>query len=406
MKKLFTCVLVVSLYLFPATGQENLTYQKPSPEILKLVDYERAPGVIMDEKKEYLIFTYQNTYKTLEDLNQEELQLGGLRINPVTNMTSAITYLNNLKVRKILDYEPVQVKGLPENPRIAYLTWSVDEKKIAFTNTTPSHVELWVLDVATATASRISSRPLNANMGKPFVWCNDNVHLIVRLIPENRPPIIDAKKNLPSGPIISNSTGSKAQNRTYADMLKNKTDEVNFETLVTSELYKFDLSGNSAFMFGKAMYTGENFSPDGRYLMITTIHKPFSYIVPMNRFPSKSVVYDSDNKVVKVVNEVPLNEVIPKGFMAVRKGKRNLSWRSDQPATLYFAEALDEGNPENKAEFRDGVYQWDAPFGTEPELLAKTIDRFSGIIWGDGTKAVMYDNWYDTRNVRTYLLNP
>ncbi|HWS01096.1 MAG TPA: prolyl oligopeptidase family serine peptidase, partial [Prolixibacteraceae bacterium] len=47
-----------------------------------------------------------------------------------------------------------------------------------------------------------------------------------------------------------------------------------------------------------------------------------------------------------------------------------------------------------------------APFGTEPELLAKTIDRFSGIIWGDGTKAVMYDNWYDTRNVRTYLLNP
>ena len=65
-------------------AQENLSYQKPSASILELADYERAPSVSMDTKKEYMLLTYRNTYKSLDDLNQDELRLGGLRINPIT----------------------------------------------------------------------------------------------------------------------------------------------------------------------------------------------------------------------------------------------------------------------------------------------------------------------------------
>jgi dipeptidyl aminopeptidase/acylaminoacyl peptidase len=392
--------------LLTMKAQENLNYQKPSREILELVDYDRAPSVSMDEKKEYMVLSYQNTYKTLDDLNQEELQLGGLRINPVTNISSSMTYLVNLKVRKVMDQDLMQVKGLPANPRIANLAWSPDEKKMAFTNTTSNAVELWVLDIATATAKRVTDKPLNANLGRPFSWYKDNEHLLIKVIAPNRPALIDSKKGIPTGPIISNSVGVKAPNRTYPDMLKNKTDEINFETLVTSELHKTDLNGKSEMMMGKAMYYGEGFSPDGNYLMITTMHKPFSYLVPLNRFPLKSVVYDLAGKEIKVVNEVPLNEVLPKGFMAVRKGPRNMNWRNDLPSSLYFVEALDEGDPQNKVEFRDAVYQWDAPFSSKPVSIAKTIDRFAGIIWGNSTLAVMYDNWFDTRNTRTYLFDP
>ena len=76
-------------------AQENLSYQRPSPEILALADYERAPSVSMDTKKEYMLLQYRNTYKTLDDLNQEEMRLGGLRINPITNISSTISYINN-----------------------------------------------------------------------------------------------------------------------------------------------------------------------------------------------------------------------------------------------------------------------------------------------------------------------
>ncbi|MFY9150785.1 MAG: prolyl oligopeptidase family serine peptidase [Prolixibacteraceae bacterium] len=408
MKKLLLSMGIILSTIFVAESQENLTYQKPSAEILKLADYERAPRVMMDEKKEFMVFTYQSTYKTLDDLNQEEMRLGGLRINPITNISSSIIYINNLKVRKMhdVDSDPVQVQGLPENPRITYLTWSPDQKKLAFTNTSSGAVDLWVLDVATAVASKVSSRALNANLGKPFSWYKDNLHLLVRFIPENRPALIDAKRELPAGPTISNSEGEKAQNRTYADLLKNKTDEANFETLVTSELYKISLDGGMELFKGKSMYSEEIFSPDGKYILVSNIQKPFSYLVPYNRFPSKSVVYDLSGKEIKVVNEVPLSEVLPKGFMAVRKGARYMSWRKDQPAALVYTEALDEGNPENKVEFRDAVYLWTAPFDSNPVLMAKTIDRYAGIIWGNETTAVLYDGWYDTRNTRTYLFNP
>jgi dipeptidyl aminopeptidase/acylaminoacyl peptidase len=406
MKKLFFFLALFFSAFVSSLAQENLTYQKPSREIMELVDYQRAPGVVMDEKKEFMVFTYQNTYKTLEDLNQEELQLAGLRVNPITNISSSVNYYNNLKVRKLLDQNLLQVQGLPANPRITYLTWSPDEKKMAFTNTTANSVDLWVLDIATATATKVSGKPLNANLGKPFSWYSDNLHLLVRTIPDNRAALIDSKKGLPNGPIISNSDGAKSQNRTYPDMLKNKADEANFETLVTSELYKISLSGEAVPFLGKALYLGESFSPDGNYLLVSAIYRPFSYIVPLNRFPSRSVVYDLSGKEIKVVNEVPLTEVMPKGFMATRKGKRSMAWRNDQPATLYYAEALDEGNPENKAEYRDAIYQWVAPFTASPVLMARTIDRFSGIIWGNETTAVLYDNWFDTRNVRTSLINP
>ncbi len=405
MKKILLSMIVLMSYHFSAESQENLNYQKPSPEILKLADYERAPRVMMDEKKEYMIFMYQSTYKSLEDLNQEEMKLGGLRINPVTNISSSITYLNNLKVRKTFDQDIIQVQGLPENPKIANLTWSPDEKKIAFTNTTATAIELWVLDVATALATKVSGKAINANLGRPFSWFKDNRSLLVRIIPENRPALIDSKKELPLGPAISNSNGSKSQNRTYPDMLKNNTDEANFETLVTSELYKINLDGKAELFMAKDMYSSESFSPDGNLLLVNIILKPFSYVVPFYRFPSKSIVYDLSGKEIKVVNELPLNEIMPKGFMAVRTGKRNMTWRNDKPSSLYYVEALDEGNPENKVEFRDAVYQWDYPF-TSPKLLVKTIDRFNGITWGNETIAVLYDEWYDNRNTRTYLFNP
>ncbi|WP_026704194.1 alpha/beta hydrolase family protein [Flavobacterium soli] len=394
------------LISFSGIAQENLTYQKPSKEILDLVDYERAPSVSMDTKKEYMLLSYRNTYKTLDDLNQEEMKLGGLRINPITNISSTVTYINNLKVRKISGKEEIQVTGLPTNPKIANVSWSPNEKKISFSHTTVTGVELWVLDVASAKATKLTEATVNANLGNPFSWFKDNETILVKMLPKNRPALINAAKDIPTGPIISTADGSKSQNRTYQDLLKNKTDETNFESLVNAELYKVNLNGTSTLFMPADMYAGETFSPDGNYLMVTTIQKPFSYIVPLSRFPSKTVVYDQAGKAVKTVNEVPLNEIIPKGFMAVRKGKRSMGWRADTPATLSFVEALDEGDPANKVEFRDEVFLWEAPFAGNPTSLVKTGQRYGGITWGNANTAVLFDQWYDTRNERTFLINP
>src|SRR5690606_18027012 len=168
-----------SLGLF---AQENISFQKPPKEILELAEYERAPSVMMDSDKNSMILTYRNTYKTLDDLNQEELRVGGLRINPDHHISASVTYLNNLKVRKISEKSEVQVKGLPENPRIANLTWSPDESKLAFTNTGKNGLELWILDIKSATANKIPTKPINANLGNPITWFSDNQNLLVTTV--------------------------------------------------------------------------------------------------------------------------------------------------------------------------------------------------------------------------------
>ena len=402
MKFKFLLLLLVGFFGF---SQENLSYQKPPKEILELADYERAPSVNMDSKKEYMLLSYRSTYKTLDDLSQEEMRLGGLRINPITNISSTVTYITNLKVRKVAEKNEVQVKGLPENPRISNLGMSPNEKKLSFSNTTTTGVELWVLDIATAQATKLTDATVNANMGNPFSWFDDQT-ILVKMLVKNRPALIDQKKDLPTGPIVSSGDGSVSQNRTYQDLLKNPLDEQNFETLVTSELYKVTLDGKAE-LFKKAdMYAGESISPDGNFVMLTTLQKPFSYIVPLSRFPQKSVVYDKYGKEVKVVNEVPLTEVMPKGFSSVRKGKRSMGWRADKAATLSYVEALDEGDQANKVDFRDEVFLWDAPFNNNPTSLVKTQQRFAGITWGDDKTAIVMDQWYDTRNMKTYLINP
>jgi dipeptidyl aminopeptidase/acylaminoacyl peptidase len=405
MKKLFA-FLFLGMSFSAATAQENVTYQKPSKEILELADYQRAPSVNMDSKKEYMLLSYRNTYKTLADLNQEEMRLGGLRVNPITNISSTTTYVNNLKLRKVKDKNEVQVKGLPENALITNVRWSPNEKKIGFTNTTNSGVELWIIDVVSATASKITSDNLNANLGSPFEWMSDNETLLVKVLPKNRQPLIDGKKDLPKGPTVSTADGSKSQNRTYQDLLKNKTDEANFESLVTSELYKISVSGKAELFKAADLYAGESFSPDGKYLMLTTIQRPFSYIVPLNRFPQKTIVCDISGKEIKMVNQVPLTEIMPKGFSSVRKGKRNMSWRADKAATLYFVEALDEGDQAKAVPFRDEVFVWEAPFTSNSTSFFKTKQRFGGIIWGNDNYAIVYDSWYDTRNTKAYLVNP
>ena len=95
------------------------------------------------------------------------------------------------------------------------------------------------------------------------------------------------------------------------------------------------------------MYRSISFSPDGNYVMITQIKKPFSYLVTYSRFPSSTDIYTKEGELVTNVLETPLIEELPKGFMATTNGKRSFSWRSDKAATLTYSEALDVGDPAN-----------------------------------------------------------
>jgi dipeptidyl aminopeptidase/acylaminoacyl peptidase len=399
------------LFLLPlgfTQAQVNMTYQKPSEEILELVDVPLAPAVLIDDDKEYMILLYRDAYKSIEELSQEELRLGGLRIDPATNIGSRVTYYNNVKVKHLKEKsaKETQVKGLPEKPRFTNFVLSPDQTMVAMTNTTTKGVEVMVLDIKSGTARKLTRPTVNANLGDVINWFEDGKSLLVKMVAKERQALIDTETAIPTGPTISVNDGKKAQNRTYQDLLKNKTDEHNFEQLAMSEIYKVSLDGTSERWLPSAMYRSISFSPDGSYVMVSTVEKPFSYLVPYGRFPSKTTIYTKDAKKVETVLEVPLIEDLPQGFMAVRKGRRELSWRNDKPASLIFAEALDGGDPENEVEFRDEIFELKAPFNGKPKSLLKTINRYYTIFWGNDKTAIAMDYWWNTRNLKAYTFNP
>ncbi|MFK7981613.1 MAG: S9 family peptidase, partial [Saprospiraceae bacterium] len=320
-------------------SQIDLKYQKPSDEILALVEVPLPPLVKMNTKGTIAVLLYRDVYKSIEELSVKEMRLAGLRINPTTNISSRERYYFKLTIKDIIANKEYPIKGLPQNAQLANLAWSHQETKLAFTNTTEEGVELWVLNLAKKKAKRLTEATLNANLGMPFMWRKNDKSLLVRFLPQNKQALIDMASTVPTGPIISTNEGQKAQNRTYQDLLKNKQDEFNFDQLTHSELYLVKLSGTKKIWKEKAIYKSIYPSPDGNYYLISTIERPYSYLVPYHRFPFKTILYDRKGNEVKTLLKVPLIEDLPKGFMAVRKGIRNIFWRSDKPASIYWTEA-------------------------------------------------------------------
>lgn len=387
-------------------AQDKLSYQKPPREIMELVDAPIAPSVRINSKADVLLLLYRDAFKSITELSQKEMRLAGLRINPANNSSSRGKYYNNIEIKNARDPKPKAVQGLPQEPRIGNISWSPDESLVAFTHTTETNVELWILDIASLQAKKIVDGAINNNLGRSFLWFRDGKSLIVKKLPQDRKQLYAKDEIIPTGPTISSSDGEKAQNRTYQDLLQDKYDEENFEVLTEAELVKVDLDGKQSPFLPKALYRSFSFSPDGEYLMVTTLHRPFSYLVTYSRFPNTTTLYTKEAKLVKVFNEKPLIEVMPQGFMATYEGKRSIAWRADKAATLYWAEALDKGDPALKLDYRDAVYQQEAPFSASPQLLLKTINRFAGIEWANDSYAIASDYWINTRNRKTYLFNP
>ena len=405
MKNIIIILFIATSILLNA--QEELGYQVPKKELLNLIDVDLAPTVLRNSKNTVMLLLSRSTYKSIADLSRQELRIAGLRVDPERFIGSRTIYYNKVE---LIDFEkgehPLIVEGLPNNPQLTNFIWSPDEKKIAMTHTSDSGVELWTVDVASRKAKKLSSEQINATMGSSISWLKNGKELLVKLLPKDREEIIDQSVIVPTGPKVTENNGEKAQNRTYQDLIKNPTDAKNFTQLSRSEIYRIDMDGNKSRFLDAKMYRSVNVSPNGKYIMVSFVKKPFSYLVPYYRFPTETHVYDLEANLVKVISDNPLQEVLPKGFMAVSINKRNIGWRFDQPSTIYYVKALDKGDPEMKVPFRDALYEWEAPFNQNPSLLTKTINRYAGVIWGNDLYAIIYDRWWNSRNSKTYLFSP
>ena len=382
-------------------------YQQPPKAIKDLIDAPSTPGVSINPARTLLLLMGRPSLPSIEEVAQPELRLAGIRINPRTNGSSRAGYYNSLTLKSIKTGEEIDITGLPHDSKIQNVSWSPKSDKIAFTITVADGMELWIADVLSASAKKFTPAIINDTMsGSPYIWLADGQYLIFKSILKDRG---EAPKEplVPLGPTIQESNGVEAAVRTYQDLLKNKFDEDLFEYYTTSQLVKIHIDNGDQQPLGKSgIIRSFSPSPDGNYLLVLTTRRPFSYLVPYSKFPFTVDIWDISGNKIKEIANIPAAEDIPKGFGATRKGRRSFMWRLDQPATLYWVEAQDEGNPRIEVAVRDKLYFLKAPFQSSPTEHLSFALRFGGISWCDGNLAISREWWWQNRREITKAFAP
>ena len=394
---------LLALFVISGISFAQQGYKKPPKEVLDILNAPVTPGISVSPTRDNIILTTGLRYPPLADLAQPMLRLAGRRINPAANSPHRYQYSVALTLKRVADGAEVKL-DVPPGAKISGVEWSDDGKHFAFLNGTANRVELWIGDAATGKIHSVKGVTVNSVMGDTLTWLPDNHTLLVQLVPASR-GAAPSEPTVPTEPNTQESSGRPGPVRTYEDLLKSPYDESLFEYYATAQLALVDsASGRTTTLGQPAIFQSVDPAPDGQHVLVTRLHKPFSYLFPDNDFPKDIEVWDAKGKLVYKVASLPLADQVP--IDGVITGPRSARWRPDEPATLVWVRALDNGDPKKKVPHRDSVVMLKAPFTGEPAEIFKVEQRFAGMTWGERDGVVLISDYErDKRWVRTFLIN-
>ena len=380
-------------------------YMQPSGAILESMHAPSPPVPHLAPTADRMILATQQKYPSIAHVATPYLKLAGVRIESNHNRRNTP---DGHGIRKYASQFDLHIDGtavpiaLPDDARATEPLWTVDGRYFAFSNVTPSSVDIYIGNGQTGAVSRVDAR-LNPVLQDELRWMPDQKTLLVKLVIDGDPP---AEPSVPWGPTVQETDGKKGQSSTYEarDTLKNKHDEALFDYYATSQLAFIDAESMSVRHFGKPdLYSYLQASPDGKYLLVESIHKPYSYLTAWRRFPYTVSVWTLSDLTSVTVASLPLADRVP--IRGVPVGPRNVLWRPNAPAMLTWVEALDGGDWAVDVPHRDQVMMLNAPF-TAPVEVARTEYRFGGFKWGaEPSFAVMAEYDINKQWQRSYVID-
>jgi dipeptidyl aminopeptidase/acylaminoacyl peptidase len=381
-------LIMAALMIGPARGQTP--YKLPPNEVVAILDAPPPPLPIVSPTRDNLLLVEIRYYPSIAELAEPVLRLAGVRINPRVGCTQRRFVYTGLTV-KPLDNAPARRVELPEGASIAFRielpegasialpNWSHDGKKIAFSRDLDNQVQLWTAEAATGKVKAIPGVQLNDVLSREILWLRDNRHILAVLVPEGRGPAPSAPK-APLGPNVQESSGRLSQMATFQDLLSSPHDEDLFQHFATGQLAKIDAETGQVERIGPAsLITQIDPSPDEKYVLVSTVRRPFSYRVPYEYFTRKTEVWDPSGRPIATPADLPISDDVPRQGVPI--GPRDVRWQPLHDARLLWTEALDGGDPRAKVPHRDKIMALDAPFTGKSNEVLKVQHRFTSFAW-------------------------
>ena len=385
----------------PLSAQQG--YRQPPPVIQAMLDAPPTPGLSLSPGRDWFILTERAGLPSIAEVAEPHLKLAGTRLNPRTNGAVSTGGNRAMRLRHVSDGREIPV-AVPEGGRLSGPSWAPDGGHFFFTQTTDQGIALYLggLDGA---VRQLTEPVLNGAHGSPCSWLDGGSEILCARVPAGRgeaprPPAA------PSGPVTQETSGRTAPERTYQDLLESPYDEALFAYYFATQYVIIGLDGAATPLGQPGLTVSLNPSPDGRYFIAETLHRPFSYQVTWSRFPSRTAIWDRQGREVRLLRDHPQVDPQSSARGSARPGPRSWRWRGDAPATLVWIEALDGGDPEVAADHRDRIVMLDAPFAAEPTTWFETEWRAGGITWGRDDLALVSESWSPERRVRTWIVDP
>ncbi len=395
-------VLTTVAGLAAQSNQTRSTYLAPPRAVSAILDTAPAPSVVVSPDGKVLALTHRESLPTIAELSRPILRLGGARINPKTNAVQQRTGRAHAITLVTIADGGERTIALPASINISAAAFSPDGSKLAFVNTRENGQELWIADVAAGRAAVVTPADrLNGATGAPCDWLGDSKTLLCKVVPAGRGPA-PAPPAVPAGPNVQENHGEAAPAPTTQDLLRTEHDEALFEHYFTSQLAFVNAATGRKIPVGKPGIVIAEPSPNDEFLLVTRVKRPFSRLVAWRSFPSEVEVWNRKGEVVRRIADLPSAEGVP--INGVMKGPRGVQWRPDLPATVVWAEALDEGDLKNTVPFRDRVMTLAAPFTAAASELARTEWRFGGASFTQKNVVLLTEADRATRRTRTWIL--
>jgi dipeptidyl aminopeptidase/acylaminoacyl peptidase len=399
----FALLVALQSALPGAQAPVDAVYQLPPKVIVDILDAPPPPDVILSPARDVVAVLERAPMPTIADLARPMLRLGGIRIDPKTNGLHRARAARSLTLKTTAD-GATRAVTLPPSPALTWIGFSADGQRFAFTQTRDSGIDLWIGESATGRARAIAGMTVNGVFGQPCEWIGATAAQLVCSATVAGRPAAPAAPAAPTGPNVQEHRGGVAPVRTYQDLLTSAHDEALFEYFGTSQIVLVNaVSGERTPIGQPGLYEEVRPSPDGQHLLVTTLTKPFSRLVPYANFAHTVAVWDRAGTPTKTLATLPVADTVPNG--GVLPGPRGYRWQPTAPATLAWAEALDGGNPKTSVPHRDRVLTLAAPFTAAPAELARTEYRFGNLAWTDKGVALLTENDRTTRWTRTWVID-
>ena len=376
---------IVALALLSQLLQAEERYRLPPEEVVAIVDAPPSPGVSISPDREWMLIVESHAMPGIADVSRRMLRLAGTRIDPAANAPHRSRYLRGLVLRPLLGAAEVRIP-MPSGARVGDFGWSHDSIHFAYTLVGDQGTSLYAVSVDAPTEPVLLTDRLNTVVGG-FSWMPDGRSILCGLVPVGRGAEPEAPR-APEGPNVQETAGDTSPLRTYQDLLASPHDEALFEHYASVQIAILPASGGQPRLIGApGIHIGLSPSPRGDRLLVTTVERPWSYLMPYYSFPQTIAVWGLSGAVEHVVARVPLEENVPIG--GVRLGPRSVQWKPGEPATLVWVEAQDGGDPDAEAEHRDAWFAHSAPFAGDARELLRVEHRAWGMSFLPGGERVI-----------------